>query len=329
MAQPYLGACRDLAREFGVYLACGTAPLPHFRPSGGRLVPDGGEVYNHAVILAPDGSLVGTADKVHLTTPEGPTGLDLSPGRLEDLRVYPTPVGDLAVATSLDAFRDDVIDRISRGGATVMLQPDANGSPWTDEEHEPPTGRDQPVAWLDSAWRAVRASPTLRYAVNPMVVGNLFEVAFDGQSAITAPDEEAPEPRGYVMTTPRAGFLRLVPWVEEGSDLDRLREAGRELAPRSGHPRENAYRTAVISADLHLPPQDRPPPAPRPHEEALSAYLGGEVTFEPSPARRVLRLAWPLVGAGLAAWGAGKLRRRRARGLLGLVGLLIVILAGL
>ena len=34
----YLESCRDLAREYGVYLCCGSTPLPRYRLEGGRLV---------------------------------------------------------------------------------------------------------------------------------------------------------------------------------------------------------------------------------------------------------------------------------------------------
>jgi|GEM_PF-1451624 len=330
-ARVYLSVCRDLAREYGVFLACGTAPLPHFRRESGNLVPNGTGVYNQAVLLNLNGELIGTADKVYLTEPECEGGLDLTPGRLADLRVYPTPVGDLAVATSLDAFKSDVIRHVSAHGATVLLQPDANGAEWTGKEQEspamladvdpgdPPAGgdgrhepRDQPVAWLESAWLAVRSSSTIRYVVNPMVVGNLFDVPFDGQSAITAADHEAPGERSYVMTSPRPGFLALLPWVTDG-DADTVRRVGKELAPRSGHARENQYVTGVISADLRLPPCARSSPPHRPHEAALNDYLTGNATLKTQPVIRTLEAAWPALAAGLTTAGLAALRRGRVK----------------
>lgn len=330
VAADYLLTCRDLAREYRVYLVCGTVPLPHFERRGARLVAAGGKVYNEAVLLSPDGALVGLADKVYLTADEGPSGLDFAPGRRADLAVFPTPVGDLAVATSLDAFKSDVIAHLSEGGATVLLQPDANGSPWTGVEQEPPTGRDQPEAWLDSAWRAVQHSPTLRYAINPMVVGNLFDLAFDGQSAITAKAGEAPQPRGYVMTPPRPGFLALLPWVTSGPH-DELRRIGQELAPRSGSARENTYLSGVLAADLRLPPQTRPPHTLRPFEAALNDYLAGRATLAPDPAVRTLNAVWPAAALALALSGLWQLRRgHRKRGGAALVlGALLSVLAAL
>lgn len=303
----YLRTCQALAREYGVYLCCGSAPIPRYRLKGGRLRREPGVLTNQTVLLAPDGSLVGATDKVHLTPDEEAGGVDLTPGELRELRVYPTPVGDLGVAISLDAFREDVVGRLAGLGCTVLLQPDANGAPWTALEGLPPDPahrRDQPLAWLESSWAAT-TSGHIRYAVNPMVVGNLLDLTFDGQSAITGAAHEG-ETQSYVLTEPRGGFLALLPWVETGPP-ERLRETGRQLAARSGHPRENAYRTGVLCTDLHLPPSQVPPPPRTPHEEALAAFLNGEANL-PAPLRRGLTLALAL---GLTLLLGLSQRRRR------------------
>nr|WP_148231800.1 nitrilase-related carbon-nitrogen hydrolase [Deinococcus proteolyticus] len=270
----YLTVCRDLALSYGVYLCCGSLPMPRYFLSGGEVRRVPGVLTNQTVIFGPDGRLVGCTDKVHLTPPEEAGGLDFSAGRLDELRVFPTPVGDLGVAISLDAFRADVIGALREQGCTVLLQPDANGSAWTADEGLPPDPahlRPQPVAWLESSWQ-VTTSGQIRYAVNPMVVGNLLDLTFDGQSAITGRLDEG-TPQSYAMTEPRGGFLELLPWLAEGSD-DALREAGRVRAAGSGHPLQNEYRTGVLAADLELSPAHLPPSPPTPHEQALRAWLG-------------------------------------------------------
>ncbi|PNY81431.1 nitrilase-related carbon-nitrogen hydrolase [Deinococcus koreensis] len=294
----YLQTCRDLAREYGVYLCCGSAPTPRYRLEGARRRRVPGVLTNQTVILAPDGALIGATDKVHLTPDEQGGGVDLTPGDLGELRVFPTPVGDLGVAISLDAFRPDVIGRLEAQGCTVLLQPDANGAPWTSREGLPPDPRhmrDQPVAWLDSSWRITAAGTGIRYAVNPMVVGNLLDLTFDGQSAITGPAQEAPAARSYVMTEPRPGFLALAPWVEDGPP-EQLRRTGQQLAAHSGHPRENRYRQDIVSADLELPAPSLSPPLPTAHEEALRSILDDH-----SPAPHHFPWALPWAGLALAA----------------------------
>ncbi len=302
----YLSVCRDLAREYGVYLVSGSTPMPRYVLEKGTLRRRGPQLYNQTLLLAPDGALIGAASKVYLTPDEEAGGVDLSPGALEGLRVYPTPVGDLGVAISLDAFRPEVISHLEAQGCTVLLQPDANGSPWTGKEGLYPAGqtpRDQPLAWLESSWQVTAQSSQIRYAVNPMVVGNLLDLSFDGQSAVTGPAAEGPEPRSYVMTPPRPGFLALLPWVQDGTDLDELRAVGQQLKAGSGHPRENAYRTGVLHADLRLPASVVPVPKPSEHEQALAAYLGGTAHFARPSVGRYAAGWWPLALLGALLWG--------------------------
>ena len=210
--QLYLRTCAELAREHGVYLLCGSAVHAHLQEVGGQVQLEGPELYNQAVLIGPDGKVLGAWDKVHLTADEGPLGM--IDGKLQDLVTVSTPVGDIGVATSLDAFKQDVIGQLEKTGTTVFLQPDANAALWTGEEHGTSTHRPQPEAWLDSSWSVVQKSPTIRYAVNPMVVGNLFDVGFDGQSAIIGKAEAHPQKQGYVLTEPRGGFIALMPWAE-------------------------------------------------------------------------------------------------------------------
>ena len=315
----YLLVCQSLAREYGVYLASGSTPMPRYVLEGDTLRRTGPQLYNQTLLLAPDGALIGAASKVCLTPDEEAGGVDLSPGTLEQLRVYPTAVGDLGVATSLDAFRPEVISHLEAQGCTVLLQPDANGSPWTGKEGLYPAGqvpRDQPLAWLESSWQVTARSQQIRYAVNPMVVGNLLDLSFDGQSALTGPAAEGPEPRSYVMTATRPGFLALLPWVQESDSLDQrsldeLRAVGQQLKAGSGHPRENAYLTGVLHADLCLPASVVPVPAPSEHEQALAAFLNGAARFTRPSVGHYASGWWPLALFGALAWGLNRLVQRR------------------
>lgn len=315
----YLSVCQSLAREYGVYLASGSTPMPRYVLEGDTLRRTGPQLYNQTLLLAPDGALIGAASKVCLTPDEEAGGVDLSPGTLEQLRVYPTAVGDLGVAISLDAFRPEVISHLEAQGCTVLLQPDANGSPWTGKEGLYPAGqvpRDQPLAWLESSWQVTARSQQIRYAVNPMVVGNLLDLSFDGQSALTGPAAEGPEPRSYVMTATRPGFLALLPWVQESDSLDQrsldeLRAVGQQLKAGSGHPRENAYLTGVLHADLCLPASVVPVPAPSEHEQALAAFLNGAARFTRPSVGHYASGWWPLALFGALAWGLNRLVQRR------------------
>lgn len=276
----YLRACQRLAREYGVYLVCGSAPTAQYVRRGRRLQRASSALDNQTHLFDPSGQLIGCASKVYLTHDEEKGGLDLSlslsPAPLHNLRVFPTPAGDLGAAISLDAFKNDVIAHLAAQGCTVLLQPDANASPWTAPEGLPPDPkhlRDQPEAWLESSWQ-VTASSRIPYAVNPMVVGNLLDMTFDGQSAITGPSSESKAVRSYVMTSPRAGSLALMPWVNAGHEnQEALRQMGRARAARSGQPQENRYRSGAISATLSLPPSCAKPPYPHPTRRSLARLL--------------------------------------------------------
>ncbi len=150
-------------------------------------------------------------------------------------------------------------------GVDVVVQAEANPGRWAG-----PGGRSdwQPLEWMDSTWRAV-ADPavTFDYNVTAHLVGNLFDLAFDGQSAITARRAHA-APRHYVGNAQALGsdprrfrryaggkrhFLQLAPWVCAGPDAaqrDRLRSCAAARSPGSGTRVEDDYLQTAVYADL-------------------------------------------------------------------------------
>ncbi len=222
----YLSAFSTLARKYRVVLVAGSAPLaalPH--ASGSRLEalrPRGPAVYNTAALFGPDGSLIGLQRKVARIDLEGPQGLDLSPGSLEDIQVFPTEVGRVGIAICLDAFAPEspVRERLARLGAEILVQPSANPGPWTPE---------QQADWLRGAWAATVQEGCFVYAVNPMMTGALFDLAFYGQSALIARDaDRTPGDQGYRDIGPMPGFLA----VAQRDDSEEI------LTARVPHPEE-------------------------------------------------------------------------------------------
>jgi hypothetical protein len=121
---------------------------------------------------------------------------------------------------------------------------------------------------MTSTWRAV-SDPTVHFAYNvtPMMVGNLADLAFDGQSAITARGLRGPGCHYVGNATWVAGedrpdlvadagakpeFLALSPWVRPDGPRDALRATGAALAPGSGSPLEDDYLETALVADLPL-----------------------------------------------------------------------------
>lgn len=147
-------------------------------------------------------------------------------------------------------------------GVDVVVQAEANPGRWAMVQ----PGGWQPLEWMDSTWRSV-AEPTVkfRYNVTPHMVGNLLDLAFDGQSAITQRGARGPL-RNYVGTAefvegadpeayrPYAGgkpeFLALAPWVIADADRATLAAMGAKLAPGSRDARENDYLETAVWADL-------------------------------------------------------------------------------
>jgi hypothetical protein len=147
-------------------------------------------------------------------------------------------------------------------GVDVVVQDEANPGRWATDQ----AGGWQPLEWMASTWRTV-AEPSVkfRYNVTPMMVGNLLDLPFDGQSAITMRGA-VDAPKHYVgnrefeagvdvdwyqaFVGGKAEFLALAPWVTDDASRTELRATGAKLAPGSGDPLENDYLETAVWADL-------------------------------------------------------------------------------
>jgi predicted amidohydrolase len=240
--------------------------------------PEDPRVYNTALVFGPDGALLGRVNKVSLTESDR-RELDITPGRLDEVRVIPTAAGRLGVAISLDAFTPAYVRSLDVQDAEIVVQLDANDQLWAAPTTQ--TRRWQPQDWLGSVLGSIQPEyPHLRYNVCAMQTGNLFDVTFDGQSSITAKPGALGPDRGTVApgcghtfvgvdehTHAETGqsllgdFVAVAPWVvDDPGGIDpaltlaerraRLRRVARELLP--GGTRANGYRESVIWADLPI-----------------------------------------------------------------------------
>jgi glycerophosphoryl diester phosphodiesterase len=270
------------------------------------------EVYNEAFLWGPhdvtkDGpaplrNVVYSNKKVPLTPIEqalsvtpGPSG---GPDAIANVRPYRIPgtKARMSFATSLPAFiyngdlsafgepLPDGVDPCSDTskyymycldelGTNLVMQDEANPGRWAT------SGVWQPLEWMGSTWRAA-ADPTVDfdYNVTPHMVGNLADLPFDGQTAITQRGLRGPrqgaarcnyvgnsaflgtDPAAYrPYAGPKREFVGLAPWVVRDGSRERLQAVGDELEPGSGAARENDYVETAVVADLPYPPDPRRP----------------------------------------------------------------------
>lgn len=147
-------------------------------------------------------------------------------------------------------------------GVDLVVQAEANPGRWATYQ----AGGWQPLEWMASTWRTV-AEPgaRFRYNVTAHLVGNLLDLPFDGQTAITARGASA-APRHYVgnlefepgtdvdwyqaFQGEKTEFLGLAPWVTDDAPRAALAATGAALAPGSRDPLENDYLETAVWADL-------------------------------------------------------------------------------
>ena len=282
---------------------------PRARPprrAASRYEATSARVYNEVFVWGPENvrrggpavlrNVLASNRKVPLTPIEEAIGLSAGPPggaaarrNLAPLRI-PGTGARLGFATSLPAFRygeppaggdpcADVVQTYMRCldalGANVVIQADANPGAWTGPDGD---GIQlwQPLSWMTSTWRAV-ADPTVHfdYNVTPMLTGNLGDLAFDGQSAITQRGGALGPGCHYIGNAqwvagedrpdlvdeagPKTEFLVIAPWVAPDGPRDSLRAVSAKLDPLSGDPLSNDYIETAIAADLPFPvDHDRP-----------------------------------------------------------------------
>jgi predicted amidohydrolase len=202
-AEAYFEVFSDMAREHEVYLIAGSAVLPPYKILDGVVQWERGpaqhRVYNTSYLFGPDGLVIGKQDKVFLIELEEEAALNLNAGSLESLQVFDTPVGRIGIAICLDGFSDEVVDRLVEQGAQILVQPSANPGEWDDWQQED---------WLRGSYGKTVLDGRFAYAINPMLNGPLWDVAFYGQSSIIARDA-SDVANGYVRLEPAAGFIRM------------------------------------------------------------------------------------------------------------------------
>jgi hypothetical protein len=238
------------------------------------------------------GELRGSLDKAYLTEVEqDPLGLSF--GTVRGLDVLDTPVGRLASVTSKDAWMIDVNDRYDAKRPQLVLQPEAFDQWAFTTDFWAPDG------FKAGGFAQVQRNPSFLFNLTSCLVGNLFDVTFDGQGAVIGKrhkpvSSEQSAGLAWIGQNPDAGFVAVAPWIVDdpgGPDLAARRAAlvasGLPLLPSSDVPCdpplgpgscENGYRESIQRVDLDLPatgalPPVRQPAAPTPTAFGTAAFV--------------------------------------------------------
>jgi predicted amidohydrolase len=188
----------EIARDFDLWVAAGSALLPKNRLGidTAEFSPVNARTYNTSYTFSPEGRCVAVTRKVNLV-PTQEDVVRLSPGRPEELEVVPTPFGQLGTLICYDGFREPhtsgepsfvpAARLLDARGANVIAQPSANAWPWDapwffNEPGETQLRREQ---WFNEGlYSQLGALQSVRYAVNPQLVGGFFENVFEAPSLI-------------------------------------------------------------------------------------------------------------------------------------------------
>jgi len=166
----YEATFSTLAQGFGVHIVAGSILLPDKR----------GDLYNVGYFYGPDGQLIGTQRKTHLSIIEQEWGL----AGHDEMRVFDTPLGAIAFPIRMDHTFFEPIRVAWLQGAEIIIDPSANPAPYDYQEQ------------MRGVWSRVQESPA--YGILCCMVGDLGNFTFQGRSGGYAPLEMTPNGDGII-----------------------------------------------------------------------------------------------------------------------------------
>ena len=188
----------DLARRLKAVVVAGSALLPDNAAGydSDRFRSRGGPVYNLSLTFGPDGRVLAVTKKRNLV-PTQEDVLDLAPGPDEPPQLVRVGSWRLGVAICYDAFvrphtgREPafvpLVPVLAERGADIVAQPAANPWPWQEPWvfAQPGDRRRRSDQWEDESLpAAMRADPRIRAGITAHLLARLFDVHFEGPSAI-------------------------------------------------------------------------------------------------------------------------------------------------
>jgi len=186
----YTETFKEMSRKYSTYVVAGSITIPRIEAYNNEVkFARDNKIFNTSLVFDPNGKIIGVQRKVHLIDIEGPKGLDISNGDLNSINVVETEFAKIGIAICFDAFHKDVVERLVKSGTEVLVQPSANPEKWTCAQEED---------WRRGCWSMVQSYNELKYGINPMMVGSLFDLNFEGVSSIVSKVERTGNKSGYL-----------------------------------------------------------------------------------------------------------------------------------
>lgn len=184
----YVDTFSSLAREHACYIGAGSIALPPMdvEPSkGGRHVADDTKLYNTAYLFSPRGICLARTPKIQMTG--GFEARVFDPAPPSELLPVETSLGRIGTLVCFDGFHETLVERYDAQGVEILLKPSYNQHPWeAPSTYDPSRGEGE--NWLRYGCPAIiQGRENIRYGVNAMLVGGVFEDTYaEGLSSIAA-----------------------------------------------------------------------------------------------------------------------------------------------
>ena len=181
----YADTFASLAREHGVYLLAGslyTPPIEEEAAKGRHLLST--RVYDTSYLFSPQGVILRRIPKVNLVQPmETVAGFEGGPK--SELCPVETALGRIGVLICYDAFHHTLVEHYDALGTDILVQPSYNNDRW-DGPWSAGRSLTEGQAWLRFGLPSIiQGRENIRYGVNPMMVGQIFDLVGEGRSSIS------------------------------------------------------------------------------------------------------------------------------------------------
>jgi len=196
MASDYQDVFGSLAQRYGVHVVAGSIVLPAPSLRNGQLyVRPGGALYNVSAVFGPDGRIV--PPLVVKAFPIEDEKVFTSAGNPQDIPVFDTPAGKLAVLICADSWYPAAYAAVQAAGARLVAVPSysAGNGAWAVRwagYNGAPTEKDvtptdigsltEGEAWRKYAMLGRAPAHGMRWGVNVFLRGDLWDLGSDGST---------------------------------------------------------------------------------------------------------------------------------------------------